>query len=85
MQFTSSELQTLARACDLAYRRKDLELRRVRRNKELIENSYRVMADAGLAEEDGMETFDEQVDSAKSGKSEFLQLKKKVMYLLRGM
>ena len=81
--FTTTELHTLMRACELSYHKKDLELRRVRRNKDVIEEAYQSADACGIAGDVGVMSFDEQIEAAKNGKAEFLQLKNKIKYLLR--
>lgn len=83
-QFTFAELQSLRLACDTAYRKKDLELRRVRRNKAVIDEMFKSQEAMGLDDGAGILSFDEQIEEAKQGKSEFLQLKNKITHLLRG-
>lgn len=82
-QFTIVELQSIRSACDMAYRKKDLELRRVRRNKAVIDEVFKSQEAMGLDDGAGILSFDEQVEEAKQGKREFLQLKNKITHLLR--
>lgn len=83
-QFTFKELQTLLMACDTAYRKKDLELRRVRRNKDLIDETFNGYGDnQELIDDIGAMSYDEQVKSAKRGKAEYLQIKNKIKHLIK--
>ena len=81
-QFTRTELSSILSACDIAYHKKDLELRRVRRNKHVIDERANTIQSESLRADLGIMTYEEQEREAKEGKTMYRHLRNKLRFLL---
>lgn len=76
-QFTLQELYRLESFAQTSMKKLDLELRKIRRNKELIQSRYDNMPKE-LIIEDGIMSPDEQIESIKENKQMIKAIKLKI-------
>lgn len=76
-QFTLQELYRLESFAQTSMKKLDLELRKIRRNKELIQSRYDSMPKE-LIIEDGIMSPDEQIESIKESKQMIKAIKLKI-------
>lgn len=76
-QFTLQELYRLESFAQTSMKKLDLELRKIRRNKELIQSRYDSMPKE-LIIEDGIMSPDEQIESIKENKQMIKAIKLKI-------